>query len=130
MKLVRLDKKYYPREDFGYWCPGCDSGHEIAVSQPNHSGAKWTFNGDMERPTFSPSLHLKINTPDMGKYYQPDVESTVCHCFVRDGMIQFLGDCTHALRGQTVPMPNIPEGRYLSSLFAMRHGVASSDEVR
>lgn len=25
--------------------------------------------------------------------------------FIRDGQIQFLGDCTHALAGKTVPLP-------------------------
>ncbi len=28
----------------------------------------------------------------------------VCHSFVTDGQIQFLGDCTHKLAGQTVPL--------------------------
>ena len=113
-KLVRLDPKYWPLDDYGYWCPGCKSGHEIAVTKANPSGARWSFNGDGQRPTFSPSLHLKVNTPDMGPRYQPDIGSTVCHCFIRDGKIQFLGDCTHALRGQTVDLPEIPAGRYLS----------------
>jgi hypothetical protein len=32
----------------------------------------------------------------------------VCHVFIKAGMIQFLGDCTHALAGQTVPIPAWP----------------------
>jgi hypothetical protein len=38
----------------------------------------------------------------------------VCHSFVRDGQIQFLGDCTHALKGQTVERPEWPHapGKY------------------
>src|SRR5436309_254590 len=28
----------------------------------------------------------------------------VCHSFVRDGLIEFLGDCTHPLAGRTVPL--------------------------
>ena len=113
-KLVRLDRHYYPRGGFGHWCPGCNSGHEITVDEPNSSGARWTFDGNVKAPTFSPSINLKINTPDMGKHYQPDVASTVCHYFIRAGKIQFLGDCTHALRGQTVDLPDIPEGRYIT----------------
>jgi hypothetical protein len=113
-KLCRLDPKYWPLEDFGYWCPGCNCGHEIAVTKKNASNASWTFNGNFQRPTFSPSLNLKINTPDMGARYQPDIASTVCHCFIRDGRIEFLADCTHALRGQTVDLPDIPPGKYLS----------------
>lgn len=29
----------------------------------------------------------------------------VCHSFVTDGCIQYLGDCTHRLAGQTVDLP-------------------------
>ena len=32
-----------------------------------------------------------------------------CHSFVTDGRIQFLSDCTHALAGQTVDLPDIKE---------------------
>jgi len=113
-KLVKLDKHYYPRGGLGHWCPGCNSGHEIAVDAANHSGARWTFDGNAERPTFSPSINIRVNTPDM-KGYQPDHPSSVCHYFIRDGRIQFLGDCTHALKGQTVDLPEIPDGKYLTS---------------
>jgi hypothetical protein len=130
MKLVRLDRKYWPRGGYGHWCPGCNGGHEIDTERANSSGSKWTFDGDMERPTFSPSINLKINTPDMGAHYQPGVASTVCHYFIRAGQIQFLGDCTHDLRGKTVPMPDIPDGHYLTSKFAMSRGVDNSDDVR
>jgi hypothetical protein len=29
---------------------------------------------------------------------------------VRAGQIEFLGDCTHALKGQTVALPDWPQG--------------------
>lgn len=127
MKLVRLDRKYWPDGGFGHWCPGCQSGHEINVDKPNSSGAKWSFDGNLACPTFSPSVHLKINTPDMGKYYQPDVGSTVCHYFLRAGKIQFLPDCTHELAGKTVDLPDVPEGAYSSSMYCMRRGLESSE---
>lgn len=114
MKLVRLDPKYWPSDDFGYWCPGCNSGHEIAVSKKNASGASWSFDGNFRQPTFAPSVNHKVNTPDMGEHYQPHAGSSVCHHFIRAGRIEFLGDCTHALRGQTVELPDIPPGEYLS----------------
>jgi len=76
------------------YCPGCEVAHAIPVEKPNPAnGAVWRFNGDMERPTFSPSLHL------VG----------FCHSFVTDGRIQFLNDCSHALAGQTVDLPDMPE---------------------
>lgn len=73
------------------FCPACRCGHGVT------SG--WTFNGDMERPTFSPSLLVTWEGFEDGKETKK-----ICHSFVRDGKIQFLNDCTHALAGQTVPL--------------------------
>ena len=114
VKIVRPDPHYWPTGDFGYWCPGCNEMHTIAVTKRNRSGASWTFNGDATRPTFAPSINYRVNTPDMGEYYQPNVGSTVCHHFVRDGKIQFLGDCTHALKDQTVDLPEFPDVKHLT----------------
>lgn len=102
-----------------FHCPGCGHTHQVTTG-PNG----WTFNGDVERPTFSPSVllrrgchnpHHKANHPDTCwcTYNAAHPESPapfkcgVCHSFVRDGMIQFLGDCTHEFAGQTVPLPEM-----------------------
>lgn len=92
-----------------HWCPGCDEAHAINTDAPNSVGAKWSFDGNVDKPTFSPSVNIKTNTPDMGAKYQPNACTSVCHYFVKAGEIQFLGDCTHALAGQTVPLPPLPE---------------------
>jgi hypothetical protein len=85
------------------FCPGCKCGHAV-----NNT---WTFNGDLEKPTFSPSILVK-GTKDItddehaiimrGEKFDPI--RTVCHSFVTDGKIQFLSDCTHGLAGQTVDL--------------------------
>lgn len=106
-KLVCLDPKYYPRDDYGFWCPGCQQMHEVAVEKTNSSNAQWTFNGDPIKPTFSPSLVIHVNPP--GPHYNAHAASSRCHSFVRDGKIEFLGDCTHALKGQTVDLPDFPD---------------------
>lgn len=113
-KLVELDRKYWPNGGYGRWCEGCGNGHEINVDSPNSSGAKWTFDGNFARPTFAPSINMKVNTPDMGGHYQPDIKSTVCHYFIRSGQIQYLPDCTHALAGKTIELPDIPSHIYMS----------------
>lgn len=97
-----------------FFCPGCECAHG-----PYVKGAKaWTWNGDTARPTFSPSILVRATEltpegramidrgqpPPAGSDRYPCVD-TVCHSFVTDGRIQFLGDCTHALRGQTVALP-------------------------
>lgn len=69
-------------------CPACESGHLF--------DQRWTFNGNKVRPTFTPSMLVKghLGADNYG----------VCHSYVTDGQIQFLGDCTHALAGKTVPL--------------------------
>ena len=84
-----------------FFCPGCQDVH-VVNSAP--SGPRWTYNGNPERPTFSPSILVTCN---WSKLDQSDKDE-ICHSFVRDGQIQFLGDCTHKLAGQTVEVPEWP----------------------
>lgn len=80
-----------------FWCPGCTRMHPVWVGPPrNGSGYPvWTWNRSMEKPTFTPSLLVYESK------YDPR-----CHSFITDGRIQFLDDCTHALKGQTVDIPD------------------------
>lgn len=103
-----------------FYCPGCECGHTINTG-PNG----WAWNNDVHSPTFSPSVLVTGQdfTPAGQAEYDawyaagcPPLEGkqfesapTVCHSFVTDGMIQFLGDSTHALSGQTVELPDFPE---------------------
>jgi hypothetical protein len=68
-----------------YFCPGCGEHHIV--------DERWQWNGDTEKPTLSPSVvtHTKPR----------------CHSFVRNGKIEYLGDCEHSLVGQTVDMVDI-----------------------
>jgi len=71
-----------------YRCPGC--GYEHAFSSSVHK-----YNGDVDKPTITPSL-LHSNPQNY----------RTCHSFITDGKIQFLGDCWHELKGQTVELPD------------------------
>lgn len=77
-----------------FTCPGCEMSHGVQV-QPDQR-PRWDWNGSMDKPTFSPSIRVA--------WYHGD-QQFVCHSFVRDGDIEFLSDCTHALAGKTVPIP-------------------------
>ena len=86
--------------------------------------SRWTFDGNMDKPTFSPSLLVGPwwRVPhDFDRDKAPKDENgdllrgsdgihilgafeARCHSFVRSGMIEFLSDCTHELAGKTVPM--------------------------
>lgn len=88
-----------------YWCPGCDALHGITINpDKGANGAGWEFTGTLEKPTYSPSQLSTWEGLRNGK----ETKET-CHTFIRDGMIQFLNDCTHALKGQTVPLPPLPD---------------------
>lgn len=81
-------------------CPGCKGSHAPYVrphKAPN--GASWEFNGNLDNPTFTPSILSKVTRTDGSK-------TMVCHLYVKDGKIQYLTDCTHSLAGQTIEMPD------------------------
>ena len=71
-----------------YNCPGCK--YEHAFSPNMHQ-----YDGNADKPTISPSLLLS----------NPQNVHT-CHSFVKNGFIQFLGDCWHELKNQTVELPD------------------------
>jgi pyruvate/2-oxoacid:ferredoxin oxidoreductase beta subunit len=81
-----------PVAGYRHWCPGCGMNHVIytvATAQPN--GHFWRFNGNMEAPTFEPSINI------VGQ----------CHYFVRGGRIEYCSDSRHALAGQTLELPDL-----------------------
>jgi hypothetical protein len=80
--------------------------HGYAVEQPFRNGARWSFNGDGDRPSFTPSMNIGV-----GPF--PDGRIERCHYFVTDGQIQYCADSTHAMAGQTVELPDIPPDRLL-----------------
>jgi hypothetical protein len=90
-KLEQVDHCYM------FWCPGCQCYHVYRIARTGYSGPAWTFNGNLDSPTFS--LLLKNTYPD-GK---------VCHLFLTNGMIQYCGDSFHSLAGKTVPLTPMPK---------------------
>lgn len=89
-RAVQVRGKNFPPIEWMIFCPGCECAHVL--------DARWTFNGDVVSPTFTPSYLSR------GPHGDPPVER-VCHSFIKDGQIQFMDDSTHALRGQTVALP-------------------------
>jgi hypothetical protein len=71
----------------------------------------WTWNGDTEKPTLRPSvLHTGTEKITDDEYRRLMAGEKVeprpfrCHTWVNDGQAQFLDDCSHELRGQTLDM--------------------------
>lgn len=84
---------------YTFWCPGCKHHHHFSC---NTSGKRpsWTFNGNLEKPTFTPSLLCWVPNPDGSR-------DRVCHLFVTDGKIQYLGDCFHEFAAKTIEMVDV-----------------------
>jgi hypothetical protein len=90
--IARIKNEHSPEghEQVAFFCPGCESHHFVNVGKgsPSH---KW--NGDVEKPTFSPSL------------LSPEQRNKRCHAFVTNGQIKFLSDCEHEYAGETHQLP-------------------------
>lgn len=109
-----------------FWCAGCEQRHMVNVGEG--PGPRWGWNGDVNKPVFTPSVLVtgRDFTPkgeadfdawcDAGHPKPaPEFESaeTRCHTFVgcngaQPGQIIYLGDCAHALAGQTIDLPVMP----------------------
>lgn len=86
--------KQYLKDDpkdrrYSFYCPACKIWHSF-----NHTWCVWIapITG---LPTVTPSI--KVTTHD----------DKVCHCFITQGTIEYLSDCTHELKGQIIPMEPI-----------------------
>lgn len=67
---------------------------------------RWTFDGNYERPTFSPSVN------ESWSFSHEDGTPGATernHYFVRNGFVEYLSDCTHQLAGQTVELGSFTE---------------------
>lgn len=76
-----------------HWCPACLRLHPL----PSDTG-RWTFDGDFEKPTFTPSFRHSFGRDG----------NRTCHYILTAGVLNFCSDCTHSLAGQSVPLPPIP----------------------
>lgn len=96
-KPIDTHDRVYPLNDtngvldsYGFYCPGCKCHHSFAIK----GHLSWKFNGDLKKPTFTPSLVV----------WHTRKPERRCHLFVTDGKIRFLSDCHHELAGKTVEM--------------------------
>lgn len=112
--LRHIDDHGVRYDALAFWCPGCESIdddgdrqgglHMIAVNSPHHPPS-WEWDGNLDAPTLSPSILTK-----RGEAEQDARPLFVCHSFLRAGVFEFLGDCTHNYAGQNVPLPDLPDG--------------------
>jgi hypothetical protein len=82
------------------YCPACKRSHLF--------GTEWKFNDDFDEPTFNPSLNIEA---EGGRGPRR------CHFFVRDGIIDYCGDSTHAFRGKAIYMEDYQRSMFINNLL-------------
>ena len=101
-KLKKIVKVYYE-----FYCHGCKINHTYSIDDNG-----WHFNGDIENPSFTPSLlnqtPILSNEIIDGKIVEKMKMINRCHLFVTNGKIHYCSDCDHEFAGKTMPMQLIP----------------------
>lgn len=131
MKLKRFEGPL--NAGYSFWCAGCNDRHMVCTeAKPGYSGPVWSFNGDLDRPVFGPSVlvtsghycrgyqtghgcYCTANAEEIAAGREPfPYKCGICHTFVgcngaQPGQIIYLGDCTHELAGRVIDLPEIPD---------------------
>jgi len=94
----------YRRGQLAFFCPGCGTVHMVTVASTATDTPRWGWNGSYDLPTLSPSILTWVPNPVAPE----DRTHRRCHAFLRNGQLEFLPDCHHALAGQTVPLAPFP----------------------
>lgn len=92
-----------------FWCPGCSSAHVVRVGVGK--GPWWEWNENPASPTFYPSILVTYEGVDAGQRCRDGrtAPPAICHSYITEGYIEFLNDSTHAMCGQTMPLPDWPD---------------------
>ena len=84
---------------YAHWCPACKNMH-VFRTRSEGENAVWKFDGNLDSPTFSPSMRIRWKENEVEK---------ICHYFLTAGKISFCGDSTHEMAGQVVDLPDLPD---------------------
>lgn len=92
-------------DGYFWWCPACSRMHPLPDG--------WKFDGDLERPTFSPSFKhtwRAFTSHTAEGLGQGERYNAVCHYILTAGQVAYCDDSSHAMAGKTIPMPHLPTG--------------------
>jgi hypothetical protein len=96
IRALEGNEQYTAEGRFAFFCPACECLHSICTKlAPGGGNPVWQFDGNMIAPTINPSIRVRWN--------QKEIEYC-CHSFVRNGFIEFCGDCTHSMKNLRVPL--------------------------
>ena len=100
---VQISGKLRKGRSARFWfCPACEEMHPLPFG--------WVFNDDVNAPTFQPSFKHCWKAVEPNPETPAGRPARCCHYIITRGQVAYCSDCTHALAGQTIPMPDLPEG--------------------
>lgn len=104
MKLQAVKRDNDQIYGYKFWCPACRCTHVFRTEKESLDGKPrptWSFNGDMDSPSFTPSM----------VFFEEEngVRKTICHFYVTKGVIDYCSDSPHEFRGKKIPLGDIPE---------------------
>ena len=70
----------------------------IPVNGIRKDGPMWTWDGNVDEPTITPSILTTCDTPK---------KKMVCHSVIIKGIVNYLPDCTHEFAGQQRPLREV-----------------------
>lgn len=116
-------------EKVAFMCPACNRAHAVYIGARIDNRATWTFDGNVDLPSFHPSVDAKSIRTDLTEAEEDEYDRALdklinefgrdvaykkimedtrfayrCHSWVKAGTIAFVGDSTHSLAGKTVPL--------------------------
>lgn len=84
-----------------HYCPACRELHTFSCQQPDPlTGCKWVWDGNIIRPTLTPSINIT--------WTHGNKLTRRCHYTLEAGILQFIEDCTHELKGIRMSLPALP----------------------
>ena len=81
---------------FAHWCPGCGCAHMLEISSIQADERRLGFDGDVRCPSFEPDI---VRVDRNGKF---------CRYSIKAGRVRYDRECTHALAGKTIDLPDFP----------------------
>jgi len=94
-RIVEVTSQENTHEGWAINCPGCGQVHFF--------DKRWTFNGDYDYPTFSPSHRIFHYINKDGS-----IATTGCHITITNGVVKFHDDCNHDLAGKVMEFEKFP----------------------
>lgn len=95
-KLWRRRMKDGSGAYYMHWCPGCKHAHTYPVG--SRSAPNWNFDGNIEAPSFTPSMLIFRPAHNDGEFNHP--QESICHYYLTAGVINYQNDCRHELAGK------------------------------